>query len=207
MWNNSNRYQQHPSSHMMWQNSPSFVNGLHAHRIPLMSGFPRAPPNMLNTASSLPHHIGSAPSVTPSLWERHGYSGGSPETSSLHLGSLGSAGFPGSPHLHPLELSSHNMLSQVGGNCMDMTTNAGQRSSQHICHIFPGRNPVISMPNSFDSPNDRARNLSHRRNEVNTISAEKKQYELDIDRILHGEDSRTTLMIKNIPNKYVYGYP
>ncbi|XP_015888542.1 protein MEI2-like 1 isoform X2 [Ziziphus jujuba] len=202
VWNNPNQYQQHPSSPMMWQNSPSFVNGLHAHRIPLMSGFPRAPPHMLNSASSLPHHIGSAPSVTPSLWERHAYSGESPETSSLHLGSLGSPGFSGSPHLHPMEISSHNMLSQVGGNCMDMTTNVGQHSSQHICHIFPGRNPVISMPTSFDSPNDHARNLSHRRNEVNSNSADKKQYELDIDRILHGEDSRTTLMIKNIPNKY-----
>ncbi|PKI33966.1 hypothetical protein CRG98_045644, partial [Punica granatum] len=30
----------------------------------------------------------------------------------------------------------------------------------------------------------------------------KKQYELDIDRIMRGEDNRTTLMIKNIPNKY-----
>lgn len=29
----------------------------------------------------------------------------------------------------------------------------------------------------------------------------KKQYELDIDRVFRGDDSRTTLMIKNIPNK------
>lgn len=31
---------------------------------------------------------------------------------------------------------------------------------------------------------------------------DRKQYELDIHRILQGEDIRTTLMIKNIPNKY-----
>ncbi|KAJ7965087.1 Protein MEI2-like [Quillaja saponaria] len=30
----------------------------------------------------------------------------------------------------------------------------------------------------------------------------KKQYQLDLDKIISGEDTRTTLMIKNIPNKY-----
>lgn len=29
-----------------------------------------------------------------------------------------------------------------------------------------------------------------------------KQYQLDLDKIINGEDTRTTLMIKNIPNKY-----
>lgn len=192
---------------MMLQNSPSFVSGLHAHRIPLMPGFHRSPLHILNSASTSPHHIGSAPSVNHPLWERRAYSGESPETSGLHLGSLGSAGFAASSHLHSMDISSRNMLSQVSGNCMDMATNAGHHSPQHICHIIPGRNPVISMPSSFDSPNERARNLSHRRNEVNSNSADKKQYELDVDRILHGEDSRTTLMIKNIPNKYVYEFP
>ncbi|WOL20489.1 amino-acid permease BAT1-like protein [Canna indica] len=37
---------------------------------------------------------------------------------------------------------------------------------------------------------------------LNNKVDDKKQHELDIGRILHGEDSRTTLMIKNIPNKY-----
>ncbi|GKV50325.1 hypothetical protein SLEP1_g57035 [Rubroshorea leprosula] len=69
-------------------------------------------------------------------------------------------------------------------------------------HLFPGRNAVISMPGSFESPNVRVRNFWHHRNELNFNSADKKQYELDIDCIICGEDSRTTLMIKNIPNKY-----
>ncbi|XP_062091511.1 protein MEI2-like 1 [Humulus lupulus] len=198
-WNNSSSYQQPPSSSSPWHNSPSFVNGLHAHRFPQTQGFPRASPHMLNSSSPLPHHIGSAPAVNPSLWERHAYS---PETSGLHLGSLGSAGFPGSPQLHFMDISSHKIFSQVGGNCIDMTVNAAQHSSHRNCHIFPGRNPVISMPTSFDSLHESARNLSHRRNEANSNNVDKRQYELDIDRILHGEDSRTTLMIKNIPNKY-----
>jgi len=31
----------------------------------------------------------------------------------------------------------------------------------------------------------------------------KKQYQLDVDKISRGEDTRTTLMIKNIPNKTI----
>ena len=33
-------------------------------------------------------------------------------------------------------------------------------------------------------------------------SVDFKQFTLDIDKVLRGEDKRTTLMIKNIPNKY-----
>lgn len=159
---------------------------------------------MLNSTSPVQHHVGSAPAVNPSLWERHAYSGESPDTSSLHLGSLGIAHFPSSPQMHPMEIPSHNIFSLVGGNFLDMTTSARQRSSQEICHMFPGRNSMSSMPTSFDSSNERVRHLSHRRNEANSNIADKKQYELDIERILRGEDRRTTLMIKNIPNKYVY---
>ncbi|XP_015580065.1 protein MEI2-like 4 isoform X2 [Ricinus communis] len=197
MWNNSNTNQQHHSSRMIWPNSSSFTNGVHAHHLPHMPGFPRAPPVMLNTVPAH-HHVGSAPSVNPSVWERrHAYAGESPEASSFHLGSLGSVGSP-----HPMEIASHNIFSHVGGNCMDMTKNAGLRTAQPMCHIFPGRNPMISMPASFDSPNERVRNLSHRRIDSNPNHSDKKQYELDLDRIMRGEDSRTTLMIKNIPNKY-----
>ncbi|WRX19509.1 RNA recognition motif domain - like 10 [Theobroma cacao] len=207
MWNNSNSHQQHPSSAMVWPNSPSFVNGIHANRLPHMPAFPRAPPVMLNVGSPV-HHIGSAPPVNSAFWDRrHPYAGESPETSGFHLGSLGSVGFPGSSPSHPVEIASHNIFSHVGGNCMDLTKNGGVHSPQQMCHLFPGRNPMISMPASLDSPNERVRNFSHRRNESNSSNADKKQYELDIDRIIRGEDSRTTLMIKNIPNKHPDGIP
>ncbi|KAF2312796.1 hypothetical protein GH714_040492 [Hevea brasiliensis] len=200
IWNNSNSGRQHHANRMIWPNSPSFTNGVH--HLPHMPGLPRAAPVMLNTLPAH-HHIGSAPAVNPSLWDRrHAYSGESPEASSFHLGSLGSVGFPGSSPPHPMEIASHNIFSHVGGNCVDMTKNAGLHTAQPMCHIFPGRNTMISMPSPFDSPNERVRNLSHRRIESNSNHSDKKQYELDIDRILCGEDSRTTLMIKNIPNKY-----
>ncbi|XP_057995409.1 protein MEI2-like 1 isoform X2 [Hevea brasiliensis] len=202
LWNNSNPGQQHHSNRMIWPNSPSFANGVHAHHLSHIPGFPGAPPVMLNTLRAH-HHIGSAPAVNPSLWDRrHAYSGESSEASSFHLGSLGSVGFPGSSPPHPMEIASHNIFSHVGGNCVDVTKNAGLHAAQPMCHIFPGRNTMISMPSPFDSPNERVRNLSHCRIESNSNHSDKKQYELDIDHIVRGEDGRTTLMIKNIPNKY-----
>ncbi|KAJ8772395.1 hypothetical protein K2173_027572 [Erythroxylum novogranatense] len=201
MWNSANSSQQHHSNHLIWQNSTTFTNGVHTHQFPRMTGFPRAPPMMLNAAHAQ-HHVGSAPSVNPSLWDmRHAYSGESPEASSFHLGSLGSLGFPGSSPPHPMEIASRNMFSRVGGNGLDMTNRTGLHTQQ-IRHIFPGRNPMISSPTSFDSSNERMRNLSQRRVESNSNNSDKKQFELDVDRIIRGEDNRTTLMIKNIPNKY-----
>ncbi|XP_057970285.1 protein MEI2-like 4 isoform X2 [Malania oleifera] len=204
MWRNSNSYQHHPSGSMIWPNSPSLVNSVHAHRPPHLTGIPRAQPHMVNIVSSVHHHhIGSAPAVNPSIWERrHAYAGESPEASSFHLGSLGSLGFPVGSPLLPLDIASHNIFSHVGGTCIDISPSAGLRSPQQMCHIFPGRNPIMSVPASYDSHSERMRSFLHRRNEVNSSHADKKQYELDIDRILRGEDSRTTLMIKNIPNKY-----
>ncbi|KAJ8752623.1 hypothetical protein K2173_005512 [Erythroxylum novogranatense] len=201
MWSNGNSSQQHQSNHMIWPNSSSFINGVHGHQLPHMTGFRRAPPIMLNAAHAQ-HHVGSAPSVNPSLWDmRHAYSGESPEASSFHLGSLGSVGFPGSSPPHPMEIASRSIFSHIGGNAMDLTKSNGLHSQQ-IRHIFPGRNPMITNPVSFDSSNECVRNLSHRRIESNPNNSDKKQFELDVDRIIRGEDSRTTLMIKNIPNKY-----
>ncbi len=86
---------------------------------------------------------------------------------------------------------------------MDPTVSPAQiggPSPQQRGSMFHGRNPMVPLP-SFDSPGERMRS---RRNDSNgNQSDNKKQYELDVDRIVRGDDSRTTLMIKNIPNKYV----
>eukprot|EP00262_Sarcandra_glabra_P005488 TRINITY_DN1713_c0_g1_i1.p1 TRINITY_DN1713_c0_g1~~TRINITY_DN1713_c0_g1_i1.p1 ORF type:complete len:1008 (-),score=222.38 TRINITY_DN1713_c0_g1_i1:548-3571(-) len=204
VWNNSNSYHPHPPGPMMWPGSPSLMNGIHAHPMPPLHGLPRPPSHMMNTVLPMHHHhVGSAPTVNPSLWDRrHSYAGDSAEASAFHPGSLGSMGFSGSSTLHPLELASHNIFHHVGGNCMEpsiSSPNVALHSPQQRGHMFPGRNPMVPMPNSFDAPNERVRS---RRNEASSNQADKKQYELDIDRIMRGEDSRTTLMIKNIPNKY-----
>lgn len=201
LWSNTNTQQQNPSSGMMWPNSPSHINSIPTQRPPV-TVFSRAPPIMVNMASSpVHHHIGSAPVLNSPFWDRRqAYVAESLESSGFHVGSHGSMGFPGSSPSHPMEIASHKNFSHVGGNRMDLNSqNAVLRSPQQLSHLFPGR--LSSMPGSFDSPNERYRNLSHRRSESSSSNADKKLYELDVDRILRGDDTRTTLMIKNIPNK------
>ncbi|XP_020233486.1 protein MEI2-like 1 [Cajanus cajan] len=202
MWNGSSLQQQPSSSTMLWQKSASFVNDACPPGIPQMSSFARTPPHMLRTPH-MDHHVGSAPVVTASPWERqNSYLGGSPEASGFRLGSLGSGGgFHGSWQFRPLDFPSHNVFSHVGGNGTDLASTAGQNSPKQISHVFPVRHPMSSM-SKFDATSERMRNLYHRRNEASPNNVDKKQYELDLGRILRGEDSRTTLMIKNIPNKY-----
>lgn len=150
------------------------------------------------------HHVGSAPSVNPSLWDgRHAYAGESPDASVFRPGSLGNIRISGgSPH--PLEFVQHNIFPGAGGNCMDLpvtSKSVGFNSHPQRCMMFPARGQMIPMMNTFDSPTERTRS---RRNESSSSQADnKKQFELDIDRIVRGDDKRTTLMIKNIPNKYV----
>ncbi|KAK9050887.1 hypothetical protein SSX86_027512 [Deinandra increscens subsp. villosa] len=191
MWN-------HPQPHnMMWPtNSPSLMNGVGGNAT-------RAPSHMANAFLHINnHHVGSAPSVNPSIWDRrHSYAGESPDTSSVfHPGSLGNMrGVPG----NPLDFVSHSVFPRMGGNSMELpvpSKNIGMVSHHQNNLMFPSRGQIIPMMTSFDSPSDRARS---RRNEGNSNQADnKKQFELDLDRIMRGEDRRTTLMIKNIPNKY-----
>ncbi|XP_059316237.1 protein MEI2-like 4 isoform X1 [Lycium ferocissimum] len=203
MWSNS--HQPQPQG-MMWPNSPTFVGGVCATLPQQLHAVPRAPSHMLNTLVPINnHHVGSAPSVNPSLslWDRrHAYAGESPDASGFHPGSLGSMRISGnSPHA--LEFVPHNVFSHTGGSCIDLpmsSSNVGLHSHQQRSLMFPGRGQMIPMINSFDSPNERMRS---RRNEANSSQTDnKKQFELDVERILRGDDKRTTLMIKNIPNKY-----
>ncbi|KAL3649904.1 hypothetical protein CASFOL_006307 [Castilleja foliolosa] len=209
MWSNSHHPQPQP---IMWPSSPSFVNGVGAAaahpQVPQqLHAVPRAPSHMLNSLLPLNnHHVGSAPSLNHSLWDRrqHTYAGESPDAAAVfHPGSLGNMGISGnSPH--PLEFVPHNIFPRAGGNCVDVpitSKNIGLHHPHHQrCMIFPSRGQMLPMMSSFDSPNERTRN---RRNEGNLNQGEnKRQFELDLDRILRGDDKRTTLMIKNIPNKY-----
>ncbi|KAK1319069.1 Protein MEI2-like 4 [Acorus calamus] len=207
VWANSNSYHPQQPNHMVWPASPSMMNNIPAHPPSQLHGIPRAPSHMLNSVLPLhhhQHHVGSAPAVNPSLWDRRQtYGGDSLDGSAFHPGSLGSMGFSGGSALHPLDFASHNMFTNGGGNCMDPSLpsqNVGLPSPQQRCHMFHGRNTLIPMPSNFDAPNERVRS---RRTDSSANQADnKKQFELDIERIIRGEDSRTTLMIKNIPNKY-----
>ncbi|XP_066335433.1 protein MEI2-like 3 isoform X2 [Miscanthus floridulus] len=181
-WSNSNAFPQSPSAPMLWSN---FQQPVHMHCYPAM------PPHVRRTAAHPmdQHHLGSAPNSV----------GGFANAHSFHPGSLESVGFPGSPQLYPSDLS---VFASARGNyreTMFSPVSAGFPSIQQIFHVTNGRNPMVHVSTSYDATNDRIRS---RRHDGNAAQSENKQFELDLDRIAKGEDSRTTLMIKNIPNKY-----
>ncbi|KXG20999.1 protein MEI2-like 3 isoform X2 [Sorghum bicolor] len=181
-WSNSNGFPQSPSAPMLWSN---FQQPVHVNCYPVM------PPHMRRTAAHPmdQHHLGSAPNSV----------GGFANAHSFHPGSLESVGFPGSPQLYP-DLS---VFASARGNyreTMFSPVSAGFPSIQQIFHATNGRNPMVHVSTSYDATNDRIRSRRHDGNAAQ--SENKKQFELDLDRIAKGEDSRTTLMIKNIPNKY-----
>ncbi|AQK79650.1 protein MEI2-like 3-like isoform X2 [Zea mays] len=182
-WSNSNGFPQSPSAPMMW---PNFQQPVHMHCYPAM------PPHIRRSAAHPmdQHHLGSAPNSV----------GGFANAHSFHPGSLESVGFPGSPQLYPSDLS---VFASARGNyreTMFSAISAGFPSIQQILHATNGRNPMMHVSTSYDATNDRIRSRRHDGNAAQ--SENKKQFELDLDRIAKGEDSRTTLMIKNIPNKY-----
>ncbi|CAM0904839.1 unnamed protein product [Alopecurus aequalis] len=197
-WNNSNNSQHHTSSPMPWPNPGPFVNNMPSRPPTQVHGISRAS-RMPESALGVNHHVGSAPAVNASIWDRrNGYAGEMMEAPSFHPGSVGSMGFSGSPRLHQLELTS--MFPQNGGNPAMSPAHVSARSPQQRGHMFHGRSHIGPLPSSFDSPGDRTR--SRRNESCSNQSDNKRQYELDVERIGSGEDSRTTLMIKNIPNKY-----
>ncbi|KAL5717326.1 hypothetical protein ACHQM5_010350 [Ranunculus cassubicifolius] len=200
-WNNSSAYRSHPPNPMMLPNSPSFATGFHAHPQSQVHGIPRAPSQMSSGVPGHHHHVGSAPAINPSLWDRRQvYSRDSPEASVFQHGSFGNMGFSANSALHSLGLPSPDIFPRNSIDAMISSTNIGLSSPQQRFHMFPSRNSVVPMPNSFDAPSERVR--SRRHESSSNQGDNKKQFELDIDRILGGEDIRTTLMIKNIPNKY-----
>ncbi|KAL5724510.1 hypothetical protein ACHQM5_007761 [Ranunculus cassubicifolius] len=199
VWSNSNSYHSHPSDPLLWSNSPSFVNGHHS---PQLHGLRRALPHMINAGLPIQHHVGSAPTVNGSFWDpRYGYEGESYEVSEFHPGSLGSTGFSDYSAMHHMDPNG-NIFPRMGGNYMDLElANVEMQSPQQRYHMLPRRHSMIHMSNSFESNSER---IISRRSEANSSSQadNKRQYDLDIDLILRGDDTRTTLMIKNIPNKY-----
>lgn len=197
VWNNTNGCNQ-VSGSTMWHNSPPLIKDMHGHSS-IMHGFQGSPTHVMNTMAPIPHHhVGSAPSINPTPWDRRRAYLGEPQEAPFNPGSLGSM-----PPVHLSELTSHNFFARVGsGNHMEPpnSLHVGLPSPQQRFHMFHARNNMIPMAATYDLPYDRIRS---RRNDTTTNQTDnKKQYELDLERIMHGEDSRTTLMIKNIPNKY-----
>ncbi|KOM40060.1 hypothetical protein LR48_Vigan04g025800 [Vigna angularis] len=147
------------------------------------------------------HHVGSAPSGLP--FERHfGFHPESSETSFMN-----NVGYGGMSLGH----TDGNYMVNVGGsvnanitiprNISDNGSSNFRMRSPRLSPVYLGNGPYPGLlPSTLEGLADRARG---RWIENNVSQADsKKQFQLDLDKIKSGEDTRTTLMIKNIPNKY-----
>lgn len=165
---------------MMWPNSASYFDGFcAAPTLQRLHQLPSSPSHMVSTALSTNRHVQSA-----SLGDRrYTYAGESSDASAFHPASFGNMPFSSNITAHSVDFVLPNIFPHFG---LHFHNQKGV--------LFPGRNHMVD---SFDSHKHRIRS---RRNGVSNLN-DMKQYELNIDRIKRGEDNRTTLMIKNIPNK------
>lgn len=160
-------------------------------------GFPYSNRDTSLFVSSQPyhgHHVGSAPSGIP--FERHfGFSDSS---------ALAGAGFSRND-ASLISMNARGSLNPgavVPGHISD-NSSLGFRmmASQQLSHMIHGGSPYSGLGSAgMESLIERGRNR-RLENNANQLDS-KKQYQLDLDKIIKGEDTRTTLMIKNIPNKY-----
>lgn len=145
-----------------------------------------------STPSTHSHHVGSAPSGVPS--ERHfRYFPESPDTSLM--GPVAFRGLGSSPH------ASVNSTINIPRNMSENRPSSFQMMSSSVLNpMLSGSIPYLGLlPNSLDGLNERGRSrwIENNGNQIES----RKQFQLDLDKIKSGEDTRTTLMIKNIPNK------
>lgn len=162
-------------------------------------GFPYAtrPSSFLSTHSH--HHVGSAPSGLP--LDRHfNYYPESPETSFMSPASYGSINHSDGNFMNMGARAASGVIG-LSGNTSEINSSSFRLMSMaRHSSLFLGNGSYSGVVANSDPFTDRSRSRRPE-NSVTQIDS-KKQYQLDLDKIISGEDTRTTLMIKNIPNKY-----
>lgn len=146
------------------------------------------------------HHVGSAPPGIP--LERHFSYVPDSANSIAGFGGIGLArndasfmtGLGGRAAMSP-GIAIQGNMSENGVPGFAMI------SSPRLSPIFVGNGPYTGIsPSSLENLMERGRprRVENNGNQIDI----KKQFQLDLEKIINGEDTRTTLMIKNIPNKY-----
>ncbi|KAJ7552839.1 hypothetical protein O6H91_06G072400 [Diphasiastrum complanatum] len=203
IWGNSNPNTQHAQSSppILWSKSltQSYNHGTQLpaqkHALPGQVVYP-----------SQNHHVGLASSGEPNIInKRYNYYGDFPDASSfLQSSSMGLARV--TPRHAVSHQGSHGAVNfgygmTISGSVdyASPSPSVGVISPQQRARLYPNSGPPLSVLGSADAVNERGRS---RRGDTALQADNKKQYQLDLDRILRREDRRTTLMIKNIPNKY-----
>ncbi|EOA39685.1 hypothetical protein CARUB_v10008326mg [Capsella rubella] len=197
LWGSPNTRSE-PSSSSVWSTS-STGNPLFSSRVDRSVPFPHQHQNQSRNHHHF--HVGSAPSGVP--LEKH--FGFAPESSKdpLFMNTVGLQGMSG------MGLNGGSFPSKMTNNgILNPGSIAENGFSSYRMMSSPRFNPMFlssglnsgRLSSGFDGLYENGR---PRRVENNSMQVEsRKQFQLDLDKILNGEDSRTTLMIKNIPNKY-----
>ncbi|EEF42723.1 RNA-binding protein, putative [Ricinus communis] len=149
------------------------------------------------------HHVGSAPSGVP-LERRFGFLPESPETTFMSPVAFGGMGLGRNGGSFMMNLGVRAPMNGVAiprNISENGSSSYRMMSSPRLSPVFLGNAPYPGVaPTAIEGFTDRGRS---RRVESNGNQADsRKQFQLDLDKIISGEDTRTTLMIKNIPNKY-----
>ncbi|KAK7316710.1 hypothetical protein RJT34_00373 [Clitoria ternatea] len=194
LWGSPTPYSEH-SNTSAWSSSSV---GLPFTSSVQRQGFPYRSPFL---GSHSHHHVGSAPSGLP--LDRHfSYVPESPEASLMSPVAFGN-----------LNHSDGNFMVNMGAHAsvgagvgLSNTAEIGSPNFRMMSvprhgSLFLG-NSLYTGPGVTNIEGLAERGRSRRpENSGNQIDS-KKLYQLDLDKIVSGEDIRTTLMIKNIPNKY-----
>ncbi|RZB51528.1 Protein MEI2-like 2 isoform E [Glycine soja] len=166
-------------------------------------GFPYTSNHSPFLGSHSHHHVGSAPSGLP--LDRHfSYFPESPEASLMSPVAFGNLNHGDGNFMMNNISARASVGASVGlsGNTPEISSpNFRMMSLPRHGSLFHG-NSLYSGPGATNIEGLAERGRSRRpENGGNQIDS-KKLYQLDLDKIVCGEDTRTTLMIKNIPNKY-----
>ncbi|KAJ7947242.1 Protein MEI2-like [Quillaja saponaria] len=147
------------------------------------------------------HDVGSAPSSLP--FERHfGFFPDSRETSFINPVAYGGMSLGHTEGNYMVHSTTNAGITIPGNIAENGSSSFRMRSSQRISPVFLGNVPYPGLsPTSIEGFIEHGRSRQIIENNVNQVD-NKKQFQLDLDKIKSGEDTRTTLMIKNIPNKY-----
>ncbi|KAL2494623.1 Protein MEI2-like 5 [Forsythia ovata] len=139
------------------------------------------------------HNVGSAPSGVP--FERHmGFCQESPEASFMTRNDRN--------FMVNMDARGAMKSGSVSGNMLENGSSSfNMMSSPRLSPMFldnghfPG---LTALDLEGPAEHGRSRHVENNGNQIDN----RKQFQLDLDKIRSGEDNRTTLMIKNIPNKY-----
>ncbi|XP_020962684.1 protein MEI2-like 2 isoform X2 [Arachis ipaensis] len=166
-------------------------------------GFPYTSRHNSFLGSHLHHHVGSAPSGL-TFDRQFSYFPESHETSIKSSNAFGSLNHGDGNFL--MNMGPHASLGAgvgLSGNATEIGSPNFRMMSPLPRHgsLFLGNGSYsgLGAANSeLLTERGRTRRPDNNGNQIDG----KKQYQLDLDKIMSGEDTRTTLMIKNIPNKY-----